>query len=399
MKENLSEQNQEKTEEAYEQFDTDDSFSQEKKHKKINLFSSKKLIKYILIAFFLLCLILLSFILTQNNNISNNLEFKSNPKKLKLPLSKNEFATKNELKFTENKITLNCSIKGSDITNVNQQIKLISVLITVNNKCLTDDCFDCYTKYEINYPELSDEEVFHKIFKEMLLRATFIKGIYYNPTITKGDSGTQVYHVWNKYKRKMIQFEEENNINEYKVTKYNNEYLQAVVQGYEFTIIEHIYEKNNKNYKYNNKTLKFDEIKLDLKCQRKGDEINYPELSDEEAFDKVFKEMDLVYTLIDNIYQKYNPEKSVWDNSYLGSLYIPEQKYYVWNNYKREMIQLKGVDFYYIIDGYGRINNDEYFQSAVKGYKYTSMDHIYEKDKKFYKYNYSSIKFDEIKLD
>ena len=103
--------------------------------------------------------------------------------------------------------------------------------------------------------------------------------------------------IWNKYKRKFISFKGVNYIDKYNAKKYNNEYLQAVLQGYEFTIIDHIYEKNNKNYYYNNKTLKFDEILLDLKCQRKGDKINYPELSDEEAFDKIYKEMELSETL------------------------------------------------------------------------------------------------------
>ena len=50
---------------------------------------------------------------------------------------------------------------------------------------------------------------------------------------------------------------------------YNNEYLQAVMQGYEFTLIDHIYEKNNKNYKYNDikpeaKNLKFMSMKLNI---------------------------------------------------------------------------------------------------------------------------------------
>ena len=48
MKENVSNQNKEEIERAYEQFDEDDTFSQDKKHKKIKLFSSKKMIKYII---------------------------------------------------------------------------------------------------------------------------------------------------------------------------------------------------------------------------------------------------------------------------------------------------------------------------------------------------------------
>ena len=52
--------------------------------------------------------------------------------------------------------------------------------------------------------------------------------------------------------------------------------IYSVIQGYDFTFIEHIYEKNNQNYKYNNEKLQFDEIKLNIKCQRNGDKINYP---------------------------------------------------------------------------------------------------------------------------
>ena len=88
MKETLSTQNKEETEGAYDQFNTDDTFSQEKKHKKINLFLSKKLIKYILMTFVSLCLILLLYNLAQDNNNSNYSEFKSNQNRLKSPFEK-----------------------------------------------------------------------------------------------------------------------------------------------------------------------------------------------------------------------------------------------------------------------------------------------------------------------
>ncbi len=42
---------------------------------------------------------------------------------------------------------------------------------------------------------------------------------------------------------------------------------------------------------------------------------------------------------------------------------------------------------------------DEYLQSALQGYKFTFKEHIYEKDKKYYKYNVKKNGFDEIKLD
>ena len=397
MKENLNNQNKEETEGAYEEFDTDDTFSQDKRHKKMNLFSTKKIIKYILVTFILLCLMILLFNLTKNKNIPNKLEFKSNPKKL--PLEKDEYIIKNEVKIIENNVILDSSLKGTNIIIGNQQIKLIIVFITINNKCPTDNCFDCYKNQEINYPELSEEEAFHKTFYEMDpfdLRVTYLKGIYYNPKLTKEDNRSLVYSAWNKYKRKMIHFKVVNYIDKYASEEYNNEYLQAYIQGYEFTFIDHIYEKNNKNYKYNNITLKFDEIKLDIKCQRKGDKINYPELSDKEAFDKVFREMDLRTTNVKNIYKKYNPEKPKEDNSFPGGIYYPPQKYFVWNNYKREMILLEVEPLYSDIN----INShNEYLQSAKQGYKFTSMKHIYEKDKKYYKYNNEKKIFYEIKLN
>ena len=397
MKENLNNQNKEETEGAYEEFDTDDTFSQDKRHKKMNLFSTKKIIKYILVTFILLCLMILLFNLTKNKNIPNKLEFKSNPKKL--PLEKDEYIIKNEVKIIENNVILDSSLKGTNIIIGNQQIKLITVFITINNKCPTDNCFDCYKNQEINYPELSEEEAFHKTFYEMDpfdLRVTYLKGIYYNPKLTKEDNRSLVYSAWNKYKRKMIHFKVVNYIDKYASEEYNNEYLQAYIQGYEFTFIDHIYEKNNKNYKYNNITLKFDEIKLDIKCQRKGDKINYPELSDKEAFDKVFREMDLRTTNVKNIYKKYNPEKPKEDNSFPGGIYYPPQKYFVWNNYKREMILLEVEPLYSDIN----INShNEYLQSAKQGYKFTSMKHIYEKDKKYYKYNNEKKIFYEIKLN
>ena len=181
-------------------------------------------IKYILATFVALCLILLLLNLTQNNNISTKLEFKSNPKNLKLPLEKDELTIKNELKLIENEITLNNSLTGTDFINGNQQIILIIAFLTVNNKCPTDNCFDCYANTEINYPELSDKEAFDKVFNEMDLYNTVVKGIYYNPKMTK-DNNNRVHSAWNKYKRKMIHFKGLPYIDKYKAKKYNNEYL------------------------------------------------------------------------------------------------------------------------------------------------------------------------------
>ena len=426
----------EKTEETYEQFDTDDTPSQENKNKKMNIFAPKNLIKYILITLVLLCFIILLYNITQNKNNSNNLEFKSNPKKLTLPLEKDDISLKNEIKLIENKINLDCSIKGYDITNGIHQTILINVFITINNIC-SKNSFDCYKTEEINYPELTDEEAFHKVFKEMGLGSTFIKGVYYQhySAIPKGDYRNQIHFVWNKYKRKMIPIKGLYYIDEVIAKRYNNEYLQAVIQGYEFTIIDHIYEKNDKNYKYNFITLKFDEINLDIKCQKNtecvigpdekcnscdpeqnkfcdtcnegyyltqddktkcqkfeddGDEINYPELSDKQAFDIVYKKLGLRDTFVEGVYcQQHNPDMPKGDYRY--------QIHFVWNNYKRKMVPLKGI--YYINDKVAKSINDEYLQAVIQGYKFTFMDHIYEKDNKYYKYKDGFYEFEEIKFD
>ena len=62
------------------------------------------------------------------------------------------------------------------------------------------------------------------------------------------------------------------------------------------------------------------------------------------------------------------------------------------------MIFLKGLLYTYD-KNIDQSSNNEYYKSAKKGYKFTSMAHIYEKDKKFYKYNDVISKFVEIKLD
>ena len=437
MKENLNNQNKEETEGAYEQFDTDETFPQDEKHKKMSLFPPKKLIKYILITFSVLCLILLMYTLTQDKNDSNKLEFRPSPKKIKLPFEKDELGIKPELKLVENKISLDYSIKGRDIIIGKEQIILINVFITIQNQCSKDNCFDCYSNEEINYPELTEKEAFDKVYKEMGLRDTYVKNVYcqqHNPKMPKGDYSNQVHFVWNNYKRKMVPIKGVYYIDDDIAKIYNNEYLQAVMQGYEFTIIDHIYEKNNKNYKYNDITLKFDEIKLDIKCKKisectigsdekcntcdseeneycdscnegyylseedkthckkfeiDDDEIHYPELSEKEAFDKVFKEMGLRNTFIKNVYcQQHNPKMPKGD--------YRNQVHFVWNNYKRKMIPIK--DLYFIDDYIAETYNNEYLQAIIQGYKFTFMDHIYEKDTKYYKYNEITLKFDEIKM-
>ena len=97
MKDNLNFSNKEGT---YEQFDTDETLPKDIKNKKTNLLSPKQIMGYLLISIVVLCLILF-FNLSQNKNISNILEKKSIPKRLKLPLDKNELGFKPELSFVE----------------------------------------------------------------------------------------------------------------------------------------------------------------------------------------------------------------------------------------------------------------------------------------------------------
>ena len=254
-------------EETYEQFDTDEINPQNKNHKKINNFSSKQIIKYILLSFVILCLILLLFNLTQNRNISNIFESKSISKKLSLPLNKNELNFNNEPQFLENSITLDYSIKGSYISKQsNDHITLITILLIVEKKCSKDNCLECYINQEIKYPELGEKEAFDKVYKEMGLRNTIVENVYcqqHNPTKPKGDYTNQIHFVWNKYKRKMILIKGVNDIDDVIDKTYNNEYLQAVIQRYEFTFMDHIYEKNKKYYLYNDKELIFNEIKFE----------------------------------------------------------------------------------------------------------------------------------------
>jgi len=250
-----------------------------------------------------------------------------------------------------------------------------------------------------------------------------------------GNYKKQVHFVCNNYKRKMIPIKGVYYIDNDIAKRYNNENLQAVIKGYQFTIIDHIYEKNNKNYRYNEITLKFDEIILEIKCQIRyecfigfdekcgscnseqneycdicnegyylseddktkckkfesdGDEIKYPELINKEAYNKAYKEMGLSDTGIKSIYYQKNNSKMSKGN-YRGLIH------FVWNDYKRKMIPIKGL--YFIDDRIAKEYNDEYLQAVVQGYKFTFMDHIYEKDKKYYKYNDLTLKFDEINFD
>ena len=81
---------------------------------------------------------------------------------MKLPLDKDELGIKIEVKILGNKITLDYSIKGNDINYAKEQIILINIFITIKSQCSKDNSFDCYSTEEINYRELSDEELIKK---------------------------------------------------------------------------------------------------------------------------------------------------------------------------------------------------------------------------------------------
>ena len=153
-------------------------------------------------------------------------------------------------------------------------------------ECPNDKCILCNGD-DIKYPELTLEEALKKIQDEESTVASFAKNIYYSnyyPAILGivVDGRYQVngkkHLVFNSYKRKMIILDGLHHIStlesglviltgektgkEIRGSEYNNEYFQAVRQGYYFTCIDHIYQKNNKNYVYHNKTLSFYELML-----------------------------------------------------------------------------------------------------------------------------------------
>ena len=94
--------------------------------------------------------------------------------------------------------------------------------------------------------------------------------------------------------------------------------------------------------------------------------------------------MGLRDTFVKDIYcQKFDPEKMIREQ--MPRTCYTNQVHFVWNNYKRKMIFLLLIIMlkYIIMNIYNPL------------YK----NHIYEKDKKYFKYNNETNKFDEIKFD
>ena len=84
------------------------------------------------------------------------------------------------------------------------------------------------------------------------------------------------FFVGNNYEREMIKIDgpfcHSDSYLYHDINKFNNEYIQAYQQEYNFTYQDYIYEKNHKIYQYNNQTLKFDEIEyhenIKLSCEK-----------------------------------------------------------------------------------------------------------------------------------
>ena len=246
-------------------------------------------------------------------------------------------------------------------------------------------------------------------------------------------------------------------------SEYNNEYFQAVRQGYDFTCIDHIYQKNNKNYKYNTQTLIFNEINDDDLICDSGKECIIGPLEKCRACDIIQKELcgecnDGYYLPEDNketckkcsmkfckkcpddkctlcdgddikdrelkidvtIIYESNIEKIYCSD--LPKYFKPDildekidtskwKKYYVFNSYKRKMIELDGLYGVFLDDSnklivvnQGTVNeiswqeyNNEYFQAIIQGYEFTCADHLYQKNgNNFYLYNDITLTFEQI---
>ena len=377
--------------------------------------------------------------------------------------------------------------------------------------CPNDTCIDCFNDTQINYPNLSDDEGLKQAMTDLNLRTTFSDRIYCDIEYVHLSNGLslQRHFAWNKYKRKMIEiigiyfigiyynylfaYDEQKKSYYCAGEEFNNEYLQSVRQGYEFTYIDHIYQKDDKYYTYNNKTLLFDEIK-ELQCEEielnketeaannevadetqkedktqgvdkapetgkientcvigdkekcnscdlinplncgkcndgyylplvgdktkctkcsatnckvcpddyctlcfgdndNNNEINYPYLTEEQALRAAMNSFN-VYNFKDNkifcpIYEQVDPK-----------FQLATYKYYIWNKYKRIMIELKGdicenQNNKYTTKDTSIKSQNEYIRAINEGYEFTFLDHIYTKNNKAYEFNSLKV-FEEI---
>jgi surface protein len=208
---------------------------------------------------------------------------------------------KKECTTGENEKCKTCDLINTDLCgSCNEGYYLPEEDKTKCKKCSMDCCKECPNDKciicsgdDVNYPELTLEEALKKVMDENLTPESFSKKIYYSnfyPSVPGikviSPSGNyyvngKKHFVFHTYKRKMIELNglyhilsnyndlvvcndnENKNCNEILGSEYNNEYFQSVRQGYDFTCIDHIYQKNDKKYKYNDKTLNFDEVAAD----------------------------------------------------------------------------------------------------------------------------------------
>ena len=110
-----------------------------------------------------------------------------------------------------------------------------------------------------------------------------------------------------------------------------------------------------------------------LHCLNDNTEINYPDLTEYEALSITLEIMDLVKHYSKHIYCK--------------SLNNKPSLYYIWNNYKRKMIEICGDE---CNDRKIRelkpqfIMTNEYLEAVNLNFEFTYQDNIYEKNNKIY---------------
>ena len=109
-----------------------------------------------------------------------------------------------------------------------KKCSLVNCKICPNDICT--ECFDDYNiNYKANYPYLTDQEAFEKVYKEMNLHDTSVNKIYYKTSDSKTIAiviPKKIYFVWNKYKREMIAIYGITLSTDSDLRSINNEYIQ-----------------------------------------------------------------------------------------------------------------------------------------------------------------------------
>lgn len=109
-----------------------------------------------------------------------------------------------------------------------KKCSLVNCKICPNDICT--ECFDDYNiNYKANYPYLTDQEAFEKVYKEMNLHDTSVNKIYYKTSDSKTIAiviPKKIYFVWNKYNREMIAIYGITLSTDSDLRSINNEYIQ-----------------------------------------------------------------------------------------------------------------------------------------------------------------------------